>query len=382
MPFVRSKAQLELSKDQRETLTRIAQSRTDQARRVERARLLLELADQRTPNEIAAERKIQPVQVYRLLNKALEIGPIAALDDLQRSGRPPQITADARAWITSIACQKPKDLGYSHESWTTRLLSQHVRKHAQEAGHPSVARIGSGTISRLLSEQDVKPHKVNYYLERRDPEFEEKMAQVLVVYQQVEWSFEEQGAHTREMVVVSYDEKPGIQAIGHTAPDLPPVAGRHATVQRDYEYVRYGTLSLLAGIDLLTGRVIGTVEDRHRSREFVSYLQKLDTAYVDTAKIQVILDNHSAHTSKETRAYLQTVPNRFEFVFTPKHASWLNIIETFFAKMTKSVLRHIRVSSKEELRERILQYLDEINENPVPFRWRYKMESATRRAQA
>ncbi len=381
MPFVRSKAQLELSRDQRETLARVAQSRTDQARRVERARLLLDLADQRTPNEIAAEHNIQPVKVYRLLNKALEIGPIAALDDLQRSGRPPQITADARAWITSIACQKPKDLGYSYELWTTRLLSQHVRKHAQEAGHPSVARIGSGTISRLLSEQDIKPHKVNYYLERRDPEFEEKMAQVLVVYQQVEWSFEEQGAHTREMVVVSYDEKPGIQAIGHTAPDLPPVAGHHATVQRDYEYVRYGTLSLLAGIDLLTGRVIGSVEDRHRSREFVSYLQKLDAAYVDTAKIQVILDNHSAHTSKETRAYLQTVPNRFEFVFTPKHASWLNIIETFFAKMTKSVLRHIRVSSKEELRERILKYLDEVNENPVPFRWRYKMESAARREQ-
>ncbi len=382
MPFVRSKAQLELSKDQRETLTAVAGSRTDQARRVERARLLLDLADQRTPNEIAAEHNIQPVKVYRLLNKALEIRPIAALDDLQRSGRPPQITADARAWITSIACQKPKDLGYSYELWTTRLLSQHVRKHAQEAGHPSVARIGSGTISRLLSEQDIKPHKVNYYLERRDPEFEEKMAQVLVVYQQVEWSFEEQGAHTREMVVVSYDEKPGIQAIGHTAPGLPPVVGRHATVQRDYEYVRYGTLSLLAGIDLLTGRVIGSVEDRHRSREFVSYLQKLDAAYVDTAKIQVILDNHSAHTSKETRAYLQTVPNRFEFVFTPKHASWLNIIETFFAKMTKSVLRHIRVSSKEELRERILKYLDEVNENPVPFRWRYKMEAAARREQA
>ncbi len=172
MPFVRSKAQLELSRDQRDTLTRVAQSRTDQARRVERARLLLDLADQQTPNEIATERNIQPVKVYRLLNKALEIGPIAALDDLQRSGRPPQITADARAWITSIACQKPKDLGYSYELWTTRLLSEHVRKHAQEAGHPSVARIGSGTISRLLSEQDIKPHKVNYYLERRDPEFE------------------------------------------------------------------------------------------------------------------------------------------------------------------------------------------------------------------
>ena len=126
----------------------------------------------------------------------------------------------------------------------------------------------------------------------------------------------------------------------------------------------------------MTGRVIGSVEDRHRSCEFVAYLKKLNEEYPDTAKIQVILDNHSAHTSKETRAYLQTVPNRFEFVFTPKHASWLNIIESFFAKMTKSMLRHIRVQSKEELRERILLYLEEVNRNPVTFRWKYKMQSA------
>lgn len=88
------------------------------------------------------------------------------------------------------------------------------------------------------------------------------------------------------------------------------------------------------------------------------------------------LDNHSAHTSKETRAYLETKPGRFEFVFTPKHGSWLNVIESFFSKMTRSFLRHIRVSSKDELKRRIELYLKEINENPVPFRWKYGLESA------
>ncbi|WP_231877748.1 IS630 family transposase [Ferroacidibacillus organovorans] len=321
MPFQRSKTQLEITQDQHDVLSRVSSSRTDQARRVERAKLLLLLDEGQHPNEIGKQLSMKTLKIYRLLNKALELGPIAALDDLKRSGRPPEITPDAHAWITSLACQKPKDLGYSYEVWTTRLLSRHVREKALYAGHPSAVNIGSATISRLLSGQDIKPHKVEYYLERRDPDFDEKMAQVLIVYQQVEWCLQDGSAQTREMVVVSYDEKPGIQAIGNTAPDLPPVPGKHATVQRDHEYVRYGTLSLLAGIDLMTGRVIGSVEDRHRSCEFVAYLKKFNEEYPNTAKIQFILDNHSAHTSKETRAYLQTVPNRFEFVFTPKHAS-------------------------------------------------------------
>ena len=104
---------------------------------------------------------MKPLKVYRLLNKALELGPIAALDDLKRSGRPPEITPDARAWITSLACQKPKDLGYSYEVWTTRLLSRHVREKALDTGHPSAVNTGSVTISRLLSGQDIKPHKVS-----------------------------------------------------------------------------------------------------------------------------------------------------------------------------------------------------------------------------
>lgn len=171
------------------------------------------------------------------------------------------------------------------------------------------------------------------------------------------------------------NEKPGMQALESTGQELPPVPGQHSSWTRDYEYVRHGTLSLLAGIDLINGHVHGLVAERHRSREFIEFLRQITVYYPPTAKIRMILDNHSAHISKETRAYLATVPNRFEFIFTPKHGSWLNLIETFFAKMAKTFLRAIRVSSKEELKERIEKYFDEINALPVIFRWRYKLDT-------
>ena len=179
------------------------------------------------------------------------------------------------------------------------------------------------------------------------------------------------------MAIVSYDEKPGIQAIATTAPDLPPVPGVHATFARDHEYKRHGTLSLLAGIDLLTGKVHALVRDRHRSREFIEFLKLLDAAYPASTAIKLILDNHSAHISRETRAWLATRPaGRFEFTFTPKHGSWLNLIEGFFSKFARSVLRHIRVTSKHELKERIMAGIDDVNRHPVIHTWSYKLAEA------
>ena len=226
----------------------------------------------------------------------------------------------------------------------------------------------------MLAAQEVRPHKVRYYLERRDEAFEAKMAEVLCVYREV-------AILTRcirsEVAIISYDEKPGIQAIGNTAPDLPPRPGAHQAFARDHEYQRHGTLSLLAGIDLLTGRVHARLEDRHRSREFVSFLKQLDAAYPPETAIKLILDNHSAHISKETTSWVATQPQgRFAFVFTPKHGSWLNLVEGFFSKMTRSMLRHIRVASKAELKARILAYLDDLNRDPVVHTWTYKIKQA------
>ena len=158
---------------------------------------------------------------------------------------------------------------------------------------------------------------------------------------------------------------------------MPPKPGVHAAFARDLEYKRHGTLSLLAGIDLLTGKVHSCVEERHRSREFVRFLKTIDAAYPTDTALKLILDNHSAHISKETKAWLATRPEgRFAFVFTPTHASWLNLVEGFFSKMARSMLRHIRVASKAELKARILAYLDDINAKSVVHTWTYKIGEA------
>jgi transposase len=357
-------------------LESIARSRTAPASWVERARILLAYRDDPSAYAVGEAIGVTHQTVTRCLQRAVRFGVMEALDDSPRPGKAPQITDEAKTWVASLACEKAKDHGYPHELWTTRLLARHLREHAQAAGHPCLARIAQGTVCKILDGQEVKPHKVRYYLERRDEDFEAKMAEVLCVYREVA-ILRENDAETSKVAILSYDEKPGVQAISNTAPDLPPKPGSHTTFARDHEYKRHGTVSLLAGIDLLTGQVHACVKDRHRSREFIEFLKQLDEAYpVDTA-IKLILDNHSAHVSKETKAWLAAQPEgRFTFVFTPKHGSWLNLVEGFFSKMTRSVLRHIRVASKAELKARILAYIDGVNREPVVHVWTYKLGEA------
>jgi len=314
--------------------------------------------------------------VQRCIERAAALGPLAALDDSVRPGKMATITPEAKAWLVSRACQKAKDFGYPHELWTTRLLARYAREHGPAAGHECPAKLVQGTVCKILDAHAIKPHKIRYYVERRDPEFEEKMAHVLCIYREVA-ILKEANAPIDAVAIISYDEKPGMQAIGSTAPDLPPKPGVHAAFARDHEYKRHGTLSLLAGIDLMTGKVHALVKDRHRSCEFIEFLTLLDSAYPASTAIKIILDNHSAHTSKETKAWLATQPEgRFEFTFTPKHGSWLNLVEGFFSKLARSVLRHIRVTSKQELAERVLAAIEDVNQQPVVHTWSYKLESA------
>ena len=340
------------------------------------------LAYRETPSFYAVGRMIGVTHqtVERCVRRAQTLGVMAALDDSPRPGRESVITEEARTFVVDLACRKAKDLGYPHELWTTRLLAGHIREHGPKAGHACLSTLAQGTLCKILSAHEVKPHKVRYYLERRDPEFDAKMAEVLCVYREVELlkQFEgEQAGKAPAAAIVSYDEKPGVQAIGTTAPDLSPVPHRHPSFSRDHEYVRRGTLSLLAGIDLVTGIVHASVEDRHRSREFVAFLQRLDAAYPPATAITLILDNHSAHVSRETNAWLAAQPEgRFTFVFTPKHGSWLNLIEGFFSKLARSVLRHIRVASKQELKERIMAAIGDINRDPIVHTWTYRLDKA------
>lgn len=366
------RSKLVLSDEDRAELERLARSPSVPHREAQRAAILVGYYADESVASMARRLGMTRLSISKWVAKALAVGPMAALKDNYHRPKEPVIGADAKAWVVHVACSKPKDLGYAAEVWTRQALANHIRKHALDAGFPALSQAAKATVHRILAEQPLHPEKVKYYLERRDPDFEVKMRDVLMVYQDVALQNAKRAAGqiASTVITVSVDEKPGVQAIGNTAPDLPPKPGKHSTIGRDHEYKRFGTCSILAALDLHDGHVTARVEDRHRSIEFIGLLSDLDAKYPPEYTIRIILDNHSAHISKETQAFLATRPNRFQYILTPKHGSWLNIVETLFGKMARSFLRHIRVQSLDELKARIVRGVAEINAAPVVHRWK------------
>ncbi len=321
---------IKLTDEEKNTLQRIRKSKTENAIRVKRAIMLL-LADAgKTLTEIGEKVDFHFSAVKLCLKKYRKGGIEAAL--------------------------------------TIRKFQEHIRKNCAAVGHSALHQVSISTLSEILNEASLKPHRIRYYLERRD---EEKMEQVLIAYKKVQLKLAKKLQD--DCITISYDEKPGIQATANTVDDRNPTL-KHGFTARDSEYKRLGTLSLLAGINLEDGEVISIVRERHASDEFIEWLKVVDEKYDRGKKIIVILDNHSVHRSAKTNDYLETRKERFDFVFTPKHGSWLNIIEGFFGKFSRQCLRGLRVKTKDELKERILKYMDEVNENPVIPHWTYKMD--------
>ena len=371
MPTRSKRPELVLSEEEKQKLLTISRSKKLPQREVQRASILLCYSEGNTIVSIHRKLNVSRPTIYKCIDKALAKGVEAGLRD-DYHGTEPVISDDAKAWVISIACTKPKEHGFAAEVWSYSALAKYIKGNAVEKGYESLSRASKATVWRILNQAKIKPHKIRYYLERRDEEFERKMEEVLMVYQEVniQNAQSEELGQRPDIITVSVDEKPGIQAIGNVAPDLPPKPGEHGEVGRDYEYKRLGTVSLLAALDLHDGKIIAKVRDRHRSREFIELLKELDEYYPKESTIRVVLDNHSSHVSKETMRYLGTRPGRFIYVHTPKHGSWLNLVETAFSKMARSFLRHIRVTSKSELKERILKGIEEINADPVVHRWK------------
>jgi len=364
-----NRSKIYLADEQKDMLTKLSQARTAPLREVQRANILLNYAKDMDISTIASQMNITRSTVYKCIDKALSMGVESALKDTYHRPREPLITEEDKNWVVSLACTKPKDLGYAAETWSRQSLAQHVRKHALESGHISLQKAAKATIQRILSEHPIRPHKIAYYCERRDPEFEQKMQDIITVYKEVSL-YQKNDGISPPIATVSVDEKPGVQAIANLADDILPNPEKNSRLLRDYEYKRLGTVSILAALDLHDGHVIAQVHERHRSTEFISLLNELDDYYPQHYQIRIILDNHSAHISKETRAYLATKPNRFIYVHTPVHGSWLNLVETLFGKMARTFLKHIRVRSLKELKDRILLGIQEINAAPVIHRWK------------
>ncbi len=366
------RAKLTLSTEERAKLEQLSRSRTVPKRESQRSEILLRYHAGEDITSISRSLKMTRASVTKWVTRALAVGATAALKDNYHRPKDPVIGDAANAWVVHLACSKPKALGYAAETWSRQALADHVRKHAVKAGYPALSKAVKATVHRILAEQPLHPEKVKYYLERRDPEFEAKMREVLLVYQDVALQNEKRGngEASSNVITVSVDEKPGLQAVASTSPDLPPVPGKHSSIGRDHEYMRLGACSILAALDLHDGHIIARVERRLYSLEFTGLLADLDAWYPADCMIRIILDNHSAHISKETQAFLTAHPNRFQYVLTPKHGSWLNIVETLFGKMARTFLRHIRVKSWEELKARILKGIAEINAAPVVHRWK------------
>lgn len=429
-----SPKKLELTAEHREELEKMVKSGVTPVDLHNRARILLLKAEGLSADEVAEKVGTTSRSVSTWTGRYSRRGPhdslISLLSDAPGRGRKPTITDVELKIIVEVACIKPVYLDRPEEKWSMRGLTKFLNKLARETGEERLSTISHSTIARILKKNDIKPWKVRYYCEERDPDFRSKRDNILLVYKMVniirngtpEELEELRGAHPwlrRNVHFVSLDEKPGIQCTRPTVPDLPPrpisqeaadgkptdqepepgedSAGSSQpsgikgmgealdralrsrrylaqTFARDYEYVRMGTVDLLASIDLLTGHVHYRVSDSHKSEDYIKLLERMDAYYPKGDLIVVTLDNLRVHMSAKVKEYLAGNPDRFLFVFTPKHASWLNMIEIFFSKVSRCLLHHIAVEAPDELKRRISQYIDEINLDPVVFCWKWGLE--------
>ncbi|MGH9627458.1 MAG: helix-turn-helix domain-containing protein [Bryobacteraceae bacterium] len=243
-----------------------------------RAAILLDALSGQSDEAIAQHHHVSRGTVVLCLRKCLQSGMETALEELPRSGKPRQLPDDAKAWVRSCACQKPKELGYSYELWTYGMLTAHIREHCVAAGHPTLQKLSRSKLHNILHEGEFATAQDPLLRGASGSGLRIEMASVLHVYKEVEITNDGLlRGEVRElgMVTISYDEKPGIQALAVTTPDRPPVTGRHSSHLRDYEYKRLGTISLLAGLDLNSGRVIES--NTHKSSDFIAFLRKLMT---------------------------------------------------------------------------------------------------------
>ena len=339
MPFRSRRARLVIEDDLRGTLERIARSRSESAQRVERARILLAYAGGQTVSAIARELGTNRPKVERCVDKGLQLGPLAALGDLPRAGRPAQIPAAARVWLESLAHTAPGEWGYAEKRWTHRLLARHAREHCEQAGHPSLARLASGTVSKIL--RKARPSGDQRRL--RGPSRAFAGAQVLVLRQWIQ-----------------------LEPAGGTPPDgsltarVWPAGGPGETP------APRPALSLVVGLDLATARAYGALARQHAGRDFVAFLECLDQAYGPGVRVRLLLDRHAAHRAAATRSYLARTPNRFELAFRPRHGSWQALVEALCARVAHALLRGVRLQSADDVQQRIERSLEMLNAGLPP----------------
>jgi transposase len=340
-PFV-----IKLDGGRREELEALAVSRIAAAGRVERAKAVLACADGE-PNAAVARRLGRHVDTVRAWRKRFAAEGMTALAERPRPRGRPRFSPEDRLKVIAAATAVPPE---ADTVWSHRLLAQNLAELS----------ISASQIGRILAGADLKPHLVRGWLTRpADPEFFDKAAEVCALYR----------TRPPNAVVISVDEKTGITARSRKHPDTLAEPGRRT--RREFEYVRHGTVSIVAALDVHTGQVLTERIGRNDSDTFIGFLRLLDSAIPAGTDIHLVMDNGSSHTSKKTRAWLAS-HQRFHVHHTPKHASWLNQVEIFFSTLTRRVLRHGQFASRDELAEKIDAFVTAYDEHDAkPYRWTY-----------
>jgi transposase len=329
-----------LSSDQQTTLEQWARSRSLPARVVERARIVLLAAEGRQDKQIARAMKITPKKVSRWRSRFLTLGIVGLERDASRPGRNPKITASlVRRVVRMTTQQKPANATH----WSTRSMARAVG-------------ISAASVRRIWRRHGLKPHRVENFKISNDPEFAEKLEDIVGLYLNP----------PEHALVLCVDEKSQIQALDRTQPGLPLKRGRSQTLTHDYK--RNGTATLFAALNAANGEVYGFCQERHRHQEWLKFLRLLEQAMPSHLELHLISDNYATHKHAKVQRWLARHP-RFHMHFTPSSASWLNMVERFFRDLTQNRLRRGVFRDLEELFLAIGSYIDRHNENPKPFIW-------------
>lgn len=337
---MRTGIEIDVSLRDQKVLEALIANRNTPLKVVWRAQIILATADGCGTNEIMRRSGKSKTCVWRWQERFMSEGVAGLTRDKTRPpGRKP-LTPEIKAKVLAkTTTETPPNATH----WSARMMAR-----AMGLSHTSVQRI--------WGEAGLKPHLVKRFKVSNDPEFEAKVTDVVGLYMNP----------PDRALVLCVDEKSQIQALDRTQPGLPLKRGRAATMTHDYK--RHGTTTLFAALDVASGLVIGDVKPRHRAKEFLSFLRKIDRAVKNHLDVHLVLDNYAAHKTPEVKAWLAK-HKRFHCHFTPTSASWLNLVERFFAEITTKRIRRGTFTSVADLEDAIYDYLMRHNADPKPFVW-------------
>lgn len=341
---------VKLSTADRKSLESLVRRGTEEQRDVFRARIAL-MANRGESTEAIAERLHTTVQTVSLWRGRVGRSGLAGLVEQPRSGRPRRITPAERLQVISLACEPAEEGGKS-----TPTLNELVERSVERG---VVSRISRSHLHRILVAGDLRPHRVQQWLHSPDPSFREKVNVICDLYLKA----------PKGSVVLSIDEKTSIQAVERKHLDRPPLPGRFR--RREFEYIRHGTQTLIAALDVHTGRTLSTCGDTRTQADLLAFMEKVAAAY-PAQDIHVVWDNLNTHRSGVWTDFNERHGKRFRFHFTPIHASWVNQVELLFGVYTRRALRNASHTSKAHLKARTEAFFSKRNEDPKPFKWSFR----------